>query len=481
MSESTPAAATVSTNDIPPTSLRLGPLPLCLLISVILSVGSVLADEQGRTVKVAFRVQPSYFKAYLSTKERAADYIELKGGVGVLQLPKSFDQGQESLRVRFSVDTWSGEYPDWRQMQSGEELAAQSLAGFALDIPAAQLRGTQASVPAGGDSFRLPLPASVALSAWTYHHRGLTLVLLGVLAATPALLRKLWGRIRFAPSEGPLVADYQLSRKLGEGGMGEVWAARSLSQADCALKFIKKEFASDEEFKQRFEREVEVWLPLEHPNLLKLHGYGVARDGRLFTVSELLEGETLKQVLLGSDYDPPQLASLVLDEIGDALFYLHERGFVHRDIKPDNIFRRGNGTLKLMDMGLLRAESRTSANQAHLTQTGQLLGTPAYMPPEQLEGRSILSGQADQYALGVILYEILAGARPFTQSDPIILMYQHTQVAPAAPSELNPKVTPEMDSAVLRMLAKRPEERFESLPEAQRALEFLRFTSWKSS
>lgn len=455
---------------------------------LLLFAGALAQDEQARA-GVVFHIDPPYFRVYKQTLMQSMSAVPVTDGKAVLEFPQSFVTGNRQLTLRFSVKTWSGEYPDWPKIldpkvkiadkPGGIDVGQWDNEGFTLYANCQQMQGKNSPIPQGGTIYELPLPKGIAFQAWTVARPFQAFGALLCAMLLPIGLYKLGRKYRLATKERPLVKDYTLGRKLGEGGMGEVFAATSVQSVACALKFIKPEYADDQDFKERFDREVKVWKDLDHSNLLKLYGYGVATDGRLFTVSELLEGKTLKQVIASGDFDPPQLAGKVLEEIGDVLCYLHERQLVHRDVKPDNIFVCNTGTLKLMDMGLVRGESRTSANQAHLTQTGQVLGTPAYMPPEQMESTGRLTGAADQYALGIILYEILVGQRPFTQTDPVMLIYQHTRVAPPKPTEMNPRVTIEMEGPLLKMLAKKPGERYSSLREAQQALEFLGFTSWQ--
>lgn len=328
------------------------------------------------------------------------------------------------------------------------------------------------SVPTDGSTFALPpLPRYVAFQAWTLGHRLLTLLAL-IPPLALILLFIFRNKLRALLGPANLTGDYDLIAKIGEGGMGEVWAASLPDGSRYALKFIKKEFADDPEFKERLDREVETCKKLRHPHLLRLYNSDIATDGRVYTVSELLKGRTLKQVLASGEYDPPQLALKVIDEIGDSLDYLHQRKLVHRDVKPDNIFACSNGNLKLMDMGLLRGEEVTK-----LTMTGQMVGTPAYMPPEQM-GTDAVDGTADQYSMGIILYEILTGQRPFTATEPVVIAYQHMHVAPEPPSTHQPRITPEIEAAILRMIMKKSEERFPSMKDAQEALEGLRFLTW---
>lgn len=443
---------------------------LGLGLAVGLLVSPVVAEPQ--LLPVTFNVDPANAAVYKTPLNGEPIWLGPAGEEVTVEVTEQEAKG-DRIKIFFSVPQWFGKSFD-----------ATSEANV-LHLSLADLRKKK-KVPTDGGRIELILPRSVAFQAWTLAHPVLSflgaLVSLGLLALLirgPALIawaKKLLADVRAAavPAERSLAGDYNLIDKIGEGGMGEVWAASSINEMRCALKFIRKEFAEDADFKKRLEREIKMCLPLDHPHLLKLHGYGVASDGRMYTVSELLEGQTLKQLIASGDFDPPQLAGKVVEEVGDALDYLHAQKLVHRDIKPDNIFVCNDGTLKLMDMGLLRGvDARTK-----VTQTGQMLGTPAYMPPEQM-GTTGFTGAADQYSLGIILYEILAGQRPFTQPDPLLIAYQHAYVAPEPPSSHQPRITPEMEAAVLKMVEKKPEDRFASIKEVQSALEGLGFTTWR--
>jgi hypothetical protein len=381
---------------------------------------------------------------------------------------------QKPMIFLFSVPQWFGkEYPDWsniKDVPKGEEG------------PFTMIR-TYSQLVTGVEEKTLNLPFFVAVQAWTLAHPVLSLLgLLFPAAGLWAVFKRKqlkayldsW-RTPEARSAPPLVPGYRLGASLGEGAMGEVVAATSESQLPCAIKFIRRELLDDDDQIRRFKREIEAVLPLSHPNLLRLYGHGVATDGRLYTIWELLEGRTLKEVIRAGDYDPPQLASQVVEQIGDALEYLHQRELIHRDVKPDNIFVCQDGTMKLMDTGLVSGDMFSQ-----VTRTGQIVGTPAYMAPEQSDDKAVCPA-SDQYALGILLYEILAGARPFLQTELAYLVYQHKFAPPAPPSELQPAITPTVEQAVLRMLAKQPQQRFPSLEEAQEALESLRFASWRQA
>lgn len=475
MRASTPATAIIS--------IKLSPRRALALVAGLLLICSGAHAETPRNVTVTFHTQPGHVSVYHQTLQNFSQLEVDAEGQGTLEFPEKLAEENTATTVRFSVPIWSGLYPDWDRA-TPEQRQKFDEQGFGLRVKYLEARDNK-TVPTDGTTHKLPLPASIAFQAWTLRHPLASILIPLFSLASLALLatrgRALAARLAGAPPpaqpEPSLVAGYTIGDKLGEGGMGEVWAATSYDGLECALKILRPELAGEEAFRIRLEREVEAWKTLQHPNLLRLFAFELARDGRLVTVAELLKGQTLKALILSQKFDPPQLASRVLTQVGDALSYLHQRKLVHRDVKPDNIFVCSHGGLKLMDMGLLR-DSATIAKFAEVTKTGEILGTPAYMPPEQLGTATRISGAADQYSLGIILYEILAGQRPFIQPEPILLAYQHAHAAPPPPSELDPRITPDVEQALLRMLAKAPEERFASVEAAQEALHGLRALSW---
>ena len=255
---------------------------------------------------------------------------------------------------------------------------------------------------------------------------------------------------------------FQLEKSLGKGGFGEVFLALDDQGQPAAVKVLRAEVAEDESARKRFFREIEVLSRLRHPNIVHIYDWGEV-SGHAYLCMEYLEGESLGDLLArGGRLDQPSILRL-LEHIGAALASVHEHELVHRDIKPDNIFIESNGRFKLMDFGTTVSDEMTRA-----TKTGTTLGTPAYMAPEQIQGK--LDPASDQYSLGVVAFQVLTGQRPFEAADPMALAWAHVHTAPVTPSSLNRELSPSVDVALLRMLAKQPQRRYASIQEATAAL-----------
>lgn len=262
---------------------------------------------------------------------------------------------------------------------------------------------------------------------------------------------------------------YRLLAPLGQGGMASVYRAVPLDRLDeseaLALKVIRSDLNSAE-FRARFLREIRVSMKLDHPNVLRVVDWG-EEGSMLYLVMELVRGQSLCSWLQGRKLDVVQ-AMDILSGVVEALAYAHSQNIVHRDLKPSNVMVTETGRVKLMDFGLARNQEVKT-----LTMHGSALGTPAYMAPEQvLNGpeRTALSDRSDQYALGIMVYEVLTGRRPFDQEDPNQLIMQHLTAAPPPICKLNPALPRALDAVLLRMLAKNPEERYSSVREAGAAL-----------
>lgn len=268
---------------------------------------------------------------------------------------------------------------------------------------------------------------------------------------------------------GTQLADYHIQELLGSGGMAVVYKAVPVKnpgpQNAVAIKVIRPDQVS-QEFRQRFEREIEVCMKLDHPNVMRILDWSLDKEVA-YLVMEFIDGLPLNRCI------PPgglnlTLARKILSGIIDGLAYAHAKGIVHRDLKPENVMIGRDGGVHIMDFGLARdREVRT------LTVHGSAVGTPDYMAPEQIAatpGRATLNDKSDQYALGILIFEVLTGRRPFEwDDDPIklvkIITMQMTQPPPAITS-LRPEIPQKIEEIVNKMLSKDPEARYPSVREA---------------
>ncbi|HVN74687.1 MAG TPA: serine/threonine-protein kinase, partial [Thermoanaerobaculaceae bacterium] len=224
---------------------------------------------------------------------------------------------------------------------------------------------------------------------------------------------------------GSRIAHCELVALIGAGGMGEVYRARDTRLGrDVAIKVLPTEFASDPERLRRFEQEARAIAALDHPSILAIHDVG-SHDGAQFIVTELLEGQSLRERLHGGAL-PVRKAVEIGVQMAQGLAAAHEKGIVHRDLKPGNVFVTKDGHVKILDFGIAKlvqpepepGPSGTTVTPTQSTDTGAVLGTAAYMSPEQVLGKT-LDGRSDLFSLGLVLYEMLSGRRPFQkQSGP---------------------------------------------------------------
>lgn len=253
-----------------------------------------------------------------------------------------------------------------------------------------------------------------------------------------------------------LAERYNLDRELGRGGMATVYLAEDLKHhRPVAIKVFKPEL-SQAIGSARFLREIEISARLNHPHILPLYDSGEA-DGLLYYVMPYAEGESLRDRLNREKQLPLDDALQIAREVADALSYAHSRGVIHRDIKPENILLDA-GHAVVADFGIARAI--TAAGGERLTETGLAIGTPAYMSPEQAAGSTDLDGRSDVYAVGCVLYEMLAGQPPFTGPTVESIVYQHLSVPPPSITSMRPAVPAHVAAALERALAKTPADRF---------------------
>ncbi len=262
---------------------------------------------------------------------------------------------------------------------------------------------------------------------------------------------------------GRKLGRYVLSRKIGAGGMAEVWEAFDEGlHRSVAVKVVRDEIAGEAEFRERFIREARLAAQLEHPRILPIYDFGT-EGGVTYLVMPLLPGGSLKERISGPM--PADEAVEALAAIAAALDHAHGRGVLHRDVKPSNVLVDASGSLLLADFGL----AKNTAVSSELTVAGMVVGTPAYMAPEQAVGRPV-DARADQYALGIVAFELLTGRTPFRSESPFAILDKHLREAPPPPSSFVPDLPPEVDDVLAKALAKQPQERFATCRQMVEAL-----------
>ncbi|MEJ2319193.1 MAG: protein kinase [Gemmatimonadales bacterium] len=252
---------------------------------------------------------------------------------------------------------------------------------------------------------------------------------------------------------GDTVAQYRLEEKLGAGGMGVVYRATDTRlEREVALKFLPPHLSADEAAKERFLVEARAAAALDHPNLCALHEIGQDADGRMYIAMGYYRGQTLSRALEQGPL-PIEEALDYARQIGAGLRAAHARGIVHRDIKPGNILITRNGTAMVLDFGLAKLADVT------LTDVGTRLGTVAYMSPEQTRADEAVDYHTDLWSLGVVLYEMLTGRRPFRGDSDRVTIHAIRHETPTQPSKLRKRIPADLDTLVLRLLDKKPEAR----------------------
>ncbi|MFE9722175.1 protein kinase [Streptomyces sp. NPDC005794] len=272
---------------------------------------------------------------------------------------------------------------------------------------------------------------------------------------------------------GGVVGDgrYRMTHRLGRGGMAEVYAAEDVRLGrTVAVKLLRSDLAEDPVSKARFTREAQSVAGLNHHAIVAVYDSGEDVVGGAtvpYIVMELVEGHTIRDLLLEAEAPPTEQALIIVSGVLEALAYSHQHGIVHRDIKPANVIITHSGAVKVMDFGIARA---LHGAQSTMTQTGMVMGTPQYLSPEQALGKAV-DHRSDLYATGCLLYELLALRPPFTGETPLSVVYQHVQDIPVPPSQVG-AVPPELDGLVMRSLAKDPDDRFQSAEEMRGLVQY---------
>ncbi|WP_206447949.1 Stk1 family PASTA domain-containing Ser/Thr kinase [Agrococcus sp. KRD186] len=268
---------------------------------------------------------------------------------------------------------------------------------------------------------------------------------------------------------------YEIGELIGQGGMAEVHLARDTRlDRQVAVKLLKPELSKDPEFRTRFRQEAQSAARMSHPTVVRVFDAGeepaVDAQGEPaavpYIVMEYVDGRMVKDIIAEGPL-PEAEAVRITKGILTALEYSHRAGIVHRDIKPGNVMVTPGGQIKVMDFGIARAVSETSANVA---QTGTILGTAGYFSPEQARGESV-DARTDLYSTGVILFELLTGQPPFTADTAVGVAYQHVAEEPPTTSSITPGITPQMDSVVQKALQKPRDDRFQTATEYKQALD----------
>ncbi|MFL5821056.1 MAG: Stk1 family PASTA domain-containing Ser/Thr kinase [Solirubrobacteraceae bacterium] len=260
---------------------------------------------------------------------------------------------------------------------------------------------------------------------------------------------------------------YSILSRIGSGGMAEVYCAQDLQLGRrVALKLLHRRFSADPDFVERFRREASAAAGLQHPNVVGVFDRG-EWDGTYYIAMEYLEGRSLKEIVATEGPLAPARAIDIAIQILRAARFAHQRGVIHRDLKPHNVIVDDEGRAKVTDFGIARAGA------SDMTETGSIMGTAQYLSPEQAQGHAV-SSRSDLYAIGILLYELLAGRVPFQGDSPVTIALKQVSEAPVPPSAYNPAVPQELDAVVLRALEKDPAHRFASADEFITALERVR-------
>src|SRR5881409_1165834 len=251
---------------------------------------------------------------------------------------------------------------------------------------------------------------------------------------------------------------YRIVRKLGTGGMANVYLAEDeVLGRRVAIKILNDRHAGDDQFVERFRREAKNAASLSHPNIVSIYDRGEA-EGTYYIAMEYLDGRSLKELIVARGPAPIHLAVDYARQVLAAIRFAHRHGIVHRDIKPHNVLVDGEGRLKVTDFGIARA------GVSQMTEAGSIIGTAQYLSPEQAKGAPV-DQTSDLYSVGVVLYELLTGVVPFSGETPVEIAMKHLSTVPPPPSAKRKDVPRDLDLVVMRALAKDPAERYQSAEE----------------
>lgn len=265
---------------------------------------------------------------------------------------------------------------------------------------------------------------------------------------------------------GQVLDKYELLERVGQGGMAIVYRGidRSLKRT-VAIKILHKHLSDYQEARDRFEREAQAVAKLRHENILEIFDYSAKAGSESYIVTEFIDGQTLKQFVTDRPISFPEVGAMVMLQVARALAHAHAVGILHRDIKPENIMIRSDGVVKLMDFGISHM-----VDLERLTVTGQLLGSPAYMAPEHVEGRP-LDYRTDVFAVGIVLYQLTVGKLPFEGKNPHEVLKRIAECKFQDPRQANPRIGNRLGRIILRAMAAAPDDRYSAIGEMVLALE----------
>ncbi|MDB4967193.1 MAG: serine/threonine protein kinase, partial [Myxococcales bacterium] len=277
---------------------------------------------------------------------------------------------------------------------------------------------------------------------------------------------------------GQVLADrYRIIRLLGEGGMGQVYEAQHLNiNKRFALKLLRPEVIGSPQSLQRFRQEAWAASSIGHENIVEIDDFATLPSGQVYLAMEFLDGQSLAERIRDGAALTVEDAVAVMIAVALGLAAAHDKGIVHRDMKPENVFlarKGGRVVAKILDFGI--AKMTGGDEPSNLTRTGAIFGTPLYMSPEQAKGRPA-DARADVYAVGVILYELLTGRVPFGGESHVEILSQHIAAAPLPPSQLEPRVPAAVEAIVLHALQKEPGDRIQSMAQLAAELEAVAAT-----
>ena len=274
---------------------------------------------------------------------------------------------------------------------------------------------------------------------------------------------------------GHTIGSYRVVRLLGKGGMGSVYMAEHPAiGSKVAIKFLHPQYSHDEKIVDRFFNEARAVNVIGHDNILKILDLSVTDDNRHYFVMEFLHGRPLQSLLKGGGPVTLEVAGPIVLQVCDALGAAHDAGIVHRDLKPDNVYlislKGKKNFVKVVDFGIAKLTNVEGISTGK-TQTGMVMGTPAYMSPEQASGRTqLIDARSDVYSLGVMMFQLATGRLPFPGAAFGEVLIGHIQLAPPRPRDLNPQVPEAYETVILRTLQKRQEDRFQSMQELHEAI-----------